>query len=116
MVKQAEMYAESDKERKVQYSTNGWSIWVKQLLYVDQLNIFKYCIHQLNLTVLRMYDYCYMYFFWKEKTEAVNHAESILHDTESKIEEFKDQLPQEEVCFFNKLLPFFSDKPFRLNG
>ena len=48
MVKQAEMYAESDKERK-------------------------------------------------EKTEAVNHAESILHDTESKIEEFKDQLPQEEV-------------------
>lgn len=48
MIKQAEKYAESDKERK-------------------------------------------------EKTEAVNHAESIVHDTESKIEEFKDQLPAEEV-------------------
>ncbi|XP_046850777.1 stress-70 protein, mitochondrial-like isoform X1 [Xenia sp. Carnegie-2017] len=49
MIKQAEMYAESDRERK-------------------------------------------------EKTEAVNHAESILHDTESKIEEFKDKLPQDEVA------------------
>lgn len=33
----------------------------------------------------------------KEAVEAVNQAESILHDTESKIEEFKDQLPQDEV-------------------
>ena len=29
--------------------------------------------------------------------EQVNHAESIIHDTESKMEEFKDQLPTEEV-------------------
>ena len=33
--------------------------------------------------------------------EAVNLAESVVHDTETKIEEFKDQLPAEEVCEFN---------------
>ncbi|EDV19711.1 uncharacterized protein TRIADDRAFT_64372 [Trichoplax adhaerens] len=33
----------------------------------------------------------------KDLIEAVNHAEGILHDTESKIEEFKDQLPNEEA-------------------
>ena len=29
--------------------------------------------------------------------EAVNSAENIIHDTENKMEEFKDQLPSEEV-------------------
>lgn len=29
--------------------------------------------------------------------EAINAAEGIIHDTESKMEEFKDQLPAEEV-------------------
>lgn len=29
--------------------------------------------------------------------EAVNVAEGIVHDTESKMEEFKDQLPSDEV-------------------
>ena len=29
--------------------------------------------------------------------EAVNQAENIVHDTESKMEEFKDQLPADEV-------------------
>lgn len=29
--------------------------------------------------------------------EAVNTAEGIVHDTESKMEEFKDQLPADEV-------------------
>merc|ERR1712045_694687 len=33
----------------------------------------------------------------KERIEAVNQAEGILHDTESKVEEFKDQLPAEDV-------------------
>lgn len=33
----------------------------------------------------------------KETVEAVNQAESIIHDTESKMDEFKDQLPEEEV-------------------
>ncbi len=33
----------------------------------------------------------------KEMVEAVNTTESVLHDVEAKIEEFKDQLPQEEV-------------------
>lgn len=33
----------------------------------------------------------------KERVEAINQAEGIIHDTESKLEEFKSQLPQEEV-------------------
>merc|ERR1711997_77649 len=33
----------------------------------------------------------------KERIEAVNQAEGVLHDTESKVEEFKDQLPTEEI-------------------
>uniref|UniRef100_A0A336KHU4 CSON009590 protein n=1 Tax=Culicoides sonorensis TaxID=179676 RepID=A0A336KHU4_CULSO len=32
----------------------------------------------------------------KERIEAINSAESIVHDTETKMEEFKDQLPKEE--------------------
>lgn len=33
----------------------------------------------------------------KERVEAVNQAEGIVHDTETKMEEYKNQLPQEEV-------------------
>lgn len=33
----------------------------------------------------------------RERVEAVNQAEGIVHDTESKMEEFKSQLPKEEV-------------------
>ncbi|KAG7241977.1 hypothetical protein INR49_024733 [Caranx melampygus] len=33
----------------------------------------------------------------KDRVEAVNTAEGIIHDTESKMEEFKDQLPADEV-------------------
>lgn len=33
----------------------------------------------------------------KERVETVNQAEGIIHDTESKMEEFKAQLPDEEV-------------------
>lgn len=33
----------------------------------------------------------------RETVEAINSAESIIHDVEAKIEEFKDQLPQEEA-------------------
>lgn len=33
----------------------------------------------------------------KETVEAVNQAEGIIHDTESKMDEFKDQLPSDEV-------------------
>lgn len=32
----------------------------------------------------------------KDRIEAINQAESIVHDTETKMEEFKDQLPKEE--------------------
>lgn len=35
----------------------------------------------------------------KDRVEAVNQAEGIIHDTEAKMEEFKAQLPQEEVNF-----------------
>lgn len=48
----------------------------------------------------------------KDRVEAVNQAEGIIHDTESKLEEFKAQLPQDEVRFNNTdvavfLLNFF---------
>ena len=33
----------------------------------------------------------------RERVEVINSAENIIHDTESKMEEFKDQLPAEEV-------------------
>ena len=33
----------------------------------------------------------------RESIEAINQAEGILHDTETKIEEYKDQLPVEDV-------------------
>lgn len=33
----------------------------------------------------------------REKVEAINSAESIVHDVESKMDEFKDKLPQDEV-------------------
>ncbi len=33
----------------------------------------------------------------REMVEEVNRVESILHDTESKMEEYKDQLPADEV-------------------
>merc|ERR1711874_18748 len=34
----------------------------------------------------------------RERVEAINQAESILHDTESKMDEFKDQLPSEDAA------------------
>merc|ERR1711963_802411 len=34
----------------------------------------------------------------RERGEAINQADGILHDTESKMEEFKDQLPSEDVA------------------
>ena len=37
--------------------------------------------------------------------EAVNSAENIIHDTDSKMDEFKDQLPAEEVSFCGLILP-----------
>jgi molecular chaperone DnaK len=33
----------------------------------------------------------------RETVEEVNRVESILHDTEAKMEEYKDQLPSDEV-------------------
>lgn len=35
----------------------------------------------------------------KEVIETINQAESAIHDIETKMEEFKDQLPAEEVSF-----------------
>lgn len=40
----------------------------------------------------------------KERVEAINQAEGIVHDTETKMEEYKSQLPQEEVI----LIHFYS--------
>ncbi|VDK31975.1 unnamed protein product [Anisakis simplex] len=40
----------------------------------------------------------------KEKVEIVNQAESIIHDTDSKMTEFQDQLPAEESAALRKKL------------
>lgn len=37
------------------------------------------------------------YLCCQDLTEAINQAEGIIHDTETKMEEFKDQLPSDEV-------------------
>ena len=36
------------------------------------------------------------FFLAQETVEIVNQAENVIHDTETKMEEFKDQLPTEE--------------------
>lgn len=40
----------------------------------------------------------------KDRVEAVNQAEGIMHDTESKMEEYKSQLPQEECDKLRELV------------
>ena len=40
----------------------------------------------------------------RELIEAINQGESIIHDTESKIDEFKDQLPAEEVRIISNII------------
>lgn len=42
----------------------------------------------------------------KEVVEAINQGESIIHDTESKMDEFKDQLPADEASAPH--LPYFA--------
>lgn len=44
----------------------------------------------------------------QERVEAVNMAEGIIHDTESKMEEFKDQLPADEVGDAPRSVRFFA--------
>lgn len=36
--------------------------------------------------------------------EAVNQADAIIHDTESKLEEFKSQLPEEDVSIYQNVM------------
>lgn len=38
----------------------------------------------------------------RERVDAINQAEGIIHDTESKITEYKDQLPADEVKLFHE--------------
>lgn len=46
----------------------------------------------------------------KERIEAVNQAEGVVHDTESKVEEFKDQLPAEEVTKIRDMISEVKNK------
>jgi len=46
----------------------------------------------------------------KERVEVVNQAEGIIHDTEAKMDEFKDQLPQEECTKLKELITEVRDK------
>ena len=52
----------------------------------------------------------------RETVEEVNRVESILHDTESKMEEYKDQLPSDEVKRKNKHLFGFTKQIFRFSS
>jgi len=46
----------------------------------------------------------------RERVEAINQAEGILHDTESKMEEFKDQLPSEDAAKMKEKITEVRDK------
>ena len=46
----------------------------------------------------------------RERVEAINQAEGILHDTESKMDEFKDQLPSEDVAKMKEKVQEVRDK------
>merc|ERR1719477_287489 len=46
----------------------------------------------------------------RERVEAMNQAEGILHDTESKMDEFKDQLPAEDVAKMKEKITEVRDK------
>merc|ERR1712136_489958 len=46
----------------------------------------------------------------RERVEAINQAEGILHDTESKLDEFKDQLPSEDVAKMKEKITEVRDK------
>eukprot|EP00092_Neocalanus_flemingeri_P010640 GFUD01011462.1.p1 GENE.GFUD01011462.1~~GFUD01011462.1.p1 ORF type:complete len:694 (-),score=246.33 GFUD01011462.1:315-2339(-) len=46
----------------------------------------------------------------RERVEAINQAEGILHDTESKMDEFKDQLPTEDAAKMKEKIVEVRDK------
>jgi len=46
----------------------------------------------------------------RERVEAINQAEGVLHDTESKMDEFKDQLPAEDVAKMKEKITEVRDK------
>ena len=46
----------------------------------------------------------------RERVEAINQAEGILHDTESKMDEFKDQLPSEDAAKMKEKMVEVRDK------
>jgi len=46
----------------------------------------------------------------RERVEAINQAEGVLHDTESKMEEFKDQLPSEDMAKMKEKIVEVRDK------
>lgn len=46
----------------------------------------------------------------KDRVEAINQAEGIIHDTEAKMEEFKSQLPEEECSKLKELISEVKEK------
>ena len=44
-----------------------------------------------------MFLFFIIHYISQDMIEAVNQAESVIHDIESKMDEFKDQLPPDEV-------------------
>lgn len=97
MIKNAEKYAEEDRRRKV---VSDFQMLQKHSSFFNMFvliwNRFERGLICGTLkAVATSFD-----FDSKDRVEAVNMAEGIVHDTESKMEEFKDQLPADEVRHF----------------
>ena len=52
----------------------------------------------------------------RERVEAINQAESVLHDTEIEMDEFKDQLPAEDVAKMKEKIAGVKDKLANMDG
>lgn len=80
MVRDAEKYANEDKKRKV-----GVSVHI----------VLNRTFQKIGFLMVST-DSC---FVLQDMIETINNAESVVHDIESKMDEFKDQLPENEVSF-----------------
>lgn len=88
MVRNAELHAEEDRKKKVQRL--GFCVFCYG---------FPFCVADAIILQNILVDIDSWNFIPQDLIEVLNQADSIIHDTESKMEEFKDQLPKEEVTF-----------------
>ena len=74
--------------------SKGKGLCTKNRYIMQDLSFSKIFV---NLVYMYMLIGDLSFYFPQDLTEAVNQAEGIIHDTETKMEEFKDQLPSDEV-------------------